>query len=96
MLRERLGATMRCCALLDERVEVIDGDFSRGEPELPGGIDVAIHSAATVSFDPPIDEGFQTNLLGAMNLYGGVLAGGSTPGTSCTSRPPTSPACRRA
>ena len=38
-----------------------------------------IHSAATVSFDPPIDEGFQTNLLGAMNLYGAVLAGGSRP-----------------
>ena len=51
---------------------VIDGDFSRGEPELPDGIDVAIHSAATVSFDPPIDEGFQTNLLGAQNLYRGV------------------------
>ena len=57
---------------------MIDGDFSRGEPEIPGGIDVAIHSAATVSFDPPIDEGFQTNLLGAMNLYRGVIAGGST------------------
>ena len=38
-----------------------------------------MHSAATVSFDPPIDEGFMTNLQGAMNLYGGVIASGSTP-----------------
>jgi HAD superfamily hydrolase (TIGR01490 family) len=66
-------------ALLDERVTVVDGDFSRGVPELPGGIDVAIHSAAAVSFDPPIDEGFQTNLLGAENLYEGLLAPGNRP-----------------
>ena len=65
--------------LLDERIDVVDGDFGRGEPEIPAGIDVAIHSAAAVSFDPPIDEGFQTNLLGAINLYRGVLAGGSRP-----------------
>jgi HAD superfamily hydrolase (TIGR01490 family) len=32
-----------------------------------------------VSFDPPIDEGFRTNLLGATNLYGGVVASGSRP-----------------
>ena len=30
-------------------------------------------------FDPPIDEGFQTNLFGAMNLYRGVLESGSRP-----------------
>ncbi len=65
--------------LLDERTTIVDGDFGRGEPEIPAGIDVAIHSAAAVSFDPPIDEGFQTNLLGAINLYRGVLAGGSRP-----------------
>ncbi len=44
-------------ALLDERVTVVEGDFSRGVPELPGDIDIVIHSAATVSFDPPIDQG---------------------------------------
>jgi nucleoside-diphosphate-sugar epimerase len=38
-----------------------------------------IHSAATVSFDPPIDEGFQTNLLGARNLYEAVIAAGNRP-----------------
>nr|MBA3690540.1 SDR family oxidoreductase [Actinomycetota bacterium] len=66
-------------SLLDERTQVLDGDFGRGEPAIPAGIDVAIHSAATVSFDPPIDEAFQTNLFGAMNLYRAVLSGGSRP-----------------
>ncbi|MGZ5298471.1 MAG: SDR family oxidoreductase, partial [Actinomycetota bacterium] len=66
-------------ALLDERVTIVDGDFSLGVPQLPGDIDIAIHSAATVSFDPPIDEGFQTNLFGAMNLYRGVIESGSRP-----------------
>ena len=65
--------------MLDERIDVVDGDFGRGQPVVPSGIDVAMHSAATVSFDPPIDEAFLTNLQGAMNLYTGVIAGGSTP-----------------
>jgi alcohol-forming fatty acyl-CoA reductase len=73
VLRRRHGSD-GLLAYLDERVSVIDGDFTRAEPEIPGEIDVAIHSAATVSFDPPIDEAFQTNLLGAANLYRGVLA----------------------
>src|SRR5215218_1137392 len=50
-LRRRVGSDDALLRLLDERVEVIDGDFSRGEPDLPGGLDVVIHSAATVSFD---------------------------------------------
>jgi HAD superfamily hydrolase (TIGR01490 family) len=78
-LREALGSDEALLRTLDQRVEVLDGDFSRGQPDIPGDLDVVIHSAATVSFDPPIDEGFQTNLLGAMNLYRGVLAGGSRP-----------------
>src|SRR6266550_4512293 len=71
LLRERSGEDgLR--AELDRRVTIVDGDFSRGVPQLPADIDIAIHSAAAVSFDPPIDEGFQTNLFGAMNLYRGV------------------------
>jgi HAD superfamily hydrolase (TIGR01490 family) len=78
-LRGELGEDA-LLALLDERVAVVDGDFSRGVPEgLPGDLDVVIHSAATVSFDPPIDEGFQTNLFGALNLYQAVLDAGSRP-----------------
>ncbi len=46
---------------------------------MPSGLDVAIHCAATVAFDPPIDEGFQTNLIGAMHLYEGVLASNTAP-----------------
>jgi fatty acyl-CoA reductase len=65
--------------LLDERAEVVEGDFSRARPELPSDLDITIHCAATVTFDPPIDEGFQTNLLGALQLYEGVLASGSRP-----------------
>jgi HAD superfamily hydrolase (TIGR01490 family) len=77
-LRDRIGDD-GLMQLLDERVEVIDGDFGRAVPEIPDGIDIACHSAATVAFDPPIDEGFMTNLQGAINLYTGVLDGGNTP-----------------
>jgi fatty acyl-CoA reductase len=78
VLRGRLGEDgLR--EVLDRRVTVVDGDFSLGVPELPEDIDVVIHSAAAVSFDPPIDEGFQTNLYGAMNLYRGVIESGSRP-----------------
>ncbi len=74
VLRERVNGDDALLAMLDERVDVIDGDFTHGEPDIPAGIDVVIHSAATVSFDPPIDEGFQTNLLGARNLYRAATA----------------------
>ena len=79
VLRGPPGRRRACARLLDERVTIVDGDFSRGVPQLPGDIDIAIHSAATVSFDPPIDEGFQTNLFGAMNLYRGAIDSGSRP-----------------
>ena len=78
VLREREGND-GLVRLLDERVEVVDGDFSQARPELPSDLDVAIHCAAAVAFDPPIDEGFRTNLLGALQLYEGVLASGSRP-----------------
>lgn len=71
-LHDRMGADA-VKQMLDERVEVVEGDFSVGELELPGGLDVVIHCAATVAFDPPIDEGFQTNLLGAVRLYEAAL-----------------------
>ena len=66
-------------AILEERVDVVDGDFSRELPSLPSDIDVVIHCAATVSFDPPIDEGFQTNLLGAVRFYEAALAANASP-----------------
>src|SRR5688500_1225092 len=39
-LRRKLGSDEALLALLDERVEVVDGDFSRGQPDLPGPFDV--------------------------------------------------------
>ena len=36
-------------AALEERVDVVDGDFSAAELEIPGGLDVVIHCAASVS-----------------------------------------------
>jgi len=61
-----------------ERIRVIDGSLSR-VPDLPKDLDLVIHSAASVSFDPPIDQAFDTNVGGAMNLYEALLATGSDP-----------------
>ncbi len=77
-LRDRVG-NEAMQAMLKERVDVVEGDFSQAGLELPGGLDVVIHCAATVAFDPPIDEGFKTNLLGAVALYGAVLATNAAP-----------------
>jgi HAD superfamily hydrolase (TIGR01490 family) len=72
-LRDRVGQE-GIEPLLDERVEVIEGDLERDLPTFPSDIDVVIHCAATVAFDPPIDEGFETNLLGAVRFYEAVVA----------------------
>ena len=58
---------------------MVDGDFSADGLEIPGGLDVVIHCAATVAFDPPIDEGFLTNLVGAVRLYEAALANNPAP-----------------
>ena len=79
---DALGAhsarTTRSCDGSTSAWRSIDGDFSRGSPDVPGDIDVVILGGDGVvrSADR---RGFQTNLLGAMNLYRGVLAGGSRP-----------------
>lgn len=66
--RERLGEEgLR--ARYDERVRTISADLTVAAPAIADDIDLVIHSAATVSFDPPIDEAFQTNLLGTTRLY---------------------------
>jgi fatty acyl-CoA reductase len=77
-LRERVGAdALR--AMFDERVEVLEGDVTTGLPRLPADLDLVFHGAATVSFDPPIDDGFRTNVLGATSVYEAIHASGSTP-----------------
>jgi HAD superfamily hydrolase (TIGR01490 family) len=44
-------------------VQVVDGDLS-AVPELPDDLDIVIHCAGVVSFDPEIAEGFAANLGG--------------------------------
>ena len=61
-----------------ERVSVVDGSLSN-VGTLPSDLDVVIHSASTVSFDPPIDEAFDTNVGGAHGVYGAILESGSDP-----------------
>lgn len=66
--RQRLGAEA-FDDLIAEKVRLVPADLAREVPELASDIDLVIHSAATVQFDPPIDEAFQTNLLGTTRLY---------------------------
>ena len=61
-----------------KRVKVINGSLAN-VGTLPGDIDVVIHGASTVSFDPPIDEAFDTNVGGAFGVYGALLESGSDP-----------------
>jgi HAD superfamily hydrolase (TIGR01490 family) len=76
-LRERVGAE-GVERLLAERVQVLEGDLA-SMPDLPADINVVIHCAGEVSFDPPIDEGFATNLGGVQELLRAIRAGGATP-----------------
>lgn len=76
-LRDRLGED-GLARLLDERVSVVEGSLA-AMPDLPGDLDVVIHCAGEVSFDPPIDEGFAGNLGGAQELLRAVHASGSRP-----------------
>ena len=54
-------------ALLDDKIDVIEGDLPN-VPTLPGDIDIVVHCAGDVSFDPPIDQAFTTNVIGTKAL----------------------------
>lgn len=54
-------------ALLDARIEVIEGDLPN-VPPLPADTDIVVHCAGDVSFDPPIDQAFTTNVIGTKAL----------------------------
>lgn len=69
--RERVGAD-HAERIARERVSVVQADISEAVPELPPDIATVIHCASVVSFDPPVDEAFRTNLQGTVNLYEGV------------------------
>lgn len=53
--------------LQEGRITVVSGDLP-DVPELPRGIDVFVHCAGDVSFDPLIDEAFLTNVIGTSTL----------------------------
>ncbi len=59
--------------LLAARVQVIEGDLPN-VPALPADLDVVIHCAGDVSFDPPIDQAFRTNMVGTQALMEQMLA----------------------
>jgi fatty acyl-CoA reductase len=59
-------------ALVDARIEVIEGDLP-GVPALPRDLDVVVHCAGDVSFDPPIDQAFTTNVVGTKVLMERML-----------------------
>jgi len=60
------------------RLRVIEGDLG-SVPALPSDLNVVIHSASSVSFDPPIDQAFETNLGGAVALYTALQESGADP-----------------
>jgi HAD superfamily hydrolase (TIGR01490 family) len=76
-LRDRDGEDA-VAALVGTRITVVDGDLDQ-IPPLPDDLDQVIHCAGEVSFDPPIDEGFSTNLHGTLNLLAAIEASGSRP-----------------
>jgi len=54
-------------ALMADRVAVVDGDLA-DPPPLPTDLDGLVHCAGDVSFDPPVDEAFTTNVVGVRAL----------------------------
>ncbi|MGN6474284.1 MAG: HAD-IB family hydrolase [Mycobacteriales bacterium] len=76
-LRDRDGDAL-VDSLIGDRIEVLPGDLDE-IPALPADVDVVVHCAGEVSFDPPIDEGFATNLHGTLNLLAAVEASGARP-----------------
>ena len=63
-LRETAGGAAE---LLDSRIEIIEGDLPN-VPRLPVDLDIVVHCAGDVSFDPPIDQAFTTNVIGTKAL----------------------------
>jgi fatty acyl-CoA reductase len=75
-LRERRGDDLT--PLLEHHITVLEGDLD-AVPPLPDDLDVVIHCAGEVSFDPAIDDGFATNVHGTLNLLAAIEASGSRP-----------------
>ncbi|HKT05249.1 MAG TPA: HAD-IB family hydrolase [Rugosimonospora sp.] len=77
--RDRVGADAAAAAVA-ERVRVIGAELGAAEGVgFPDDLTAVLHAASTVSFDPPIDDAFRTNVRGVVDLYEGVRAAGGTP-----------------
>jgi len=76
--RERLGEEAAAAEVRD-RVRVLDADLGTADLELPDDLTAVVHAASTVSFDPPIDQAFRTNVQGVHDLYRAVLSSGARP-----------------
>lgn len=48
-------------------VHVVEGDMA-AVPELPTDLTAVVHCAGDVSFDPPVDAAFRTNVIGTRDL----------------------------
>ena len=55
---------------------MIEGDLA-DVPALPTDLDAVVHCAGDVSFDPPVDEGFRTNVVGTRDLLDRIRETGS-------------------
>ncbi|MGH2732668.1 MAG: HAD-IB family hydrolase [Actinomycetota bacterium] len=66
--RERMGLGA-LEELVARKVRVVAADLSQGPPEVAEDVDLVIHTAASVSFDSPVDDAFRTNLMGTVGLY---------------------------
>ena len=61
------GRRRRVRGAAGQRIDVIEGDLPN-VPALPADLDIVVHCAGDVSFDPPIDQAFTTNVLGTKAL----------------------------
>lgn len=74
-LRSELGGAAELDTLVEQRVQVIAGDVGTDGLGLDddgrailASCDIVIHSAATVSFDSPLDAAVEVNLLGPTRI----------------------------
>ena len=86
IFRDLVRAAGGKAELVDSRIEVIEGDLPH-VPPLPADLDVVLHCAGDVSFDPPIDKAFATNTVGTRALMEAMLAAVSGPDGQLTRIP---------
>ena len=64
---------------LKAQYAAIGGDVANDDMTVPGGLDIVIHCAASVSFEQPIDEALELNGKGPARLLKAVRDAGSDP-----------------